>query len=205
MLYESWYKKVAASELIQKEATTQGDVPLAGVVRGICQEAEPEPGQSTGKELSRTERRKENCFVPWTGGHSVNDLKLLQREDLDIGPILAAKLAGTMPSSRDMVSSSPASRHYWVLRDLIFLEHGLLYKKFLKRDGSGEHRQFIVPKSLKNEVLFQMHDSVVSGHLGCKKKNKGENPSKILLVRVERRCSFAYQKVWYMRSRQEAK
>ena len=39
MLHESWYKEVAALELEQKEATTQGDVPLAGVARGICQEA----------------------------------------------------------------------------------------------------------------------------------------------------------------------
>ena len=158
MLHESWYKEVAASELVQKEATTQGDVPLAGVARGICKETEPESGPS-----------QENSFVPWTGGHSVSDLKQLQREDPDIAPILAAKLAGTKPSSRDMVSSSPASRHYWVLWDLIFLEQGLLYKRFLKKDGSGEHRQLIVPKSLKNEVLFKMHDSVVSGHLGCKK------------------------------------
>ena len=60
MLHESWYKEVAASELVQKEATTQGDVPLAGVARGICREAEPESGPS-----------QENRFVPWTGGHSV--------------------------------------------------------------------------------------------------------------------------------------
>ena len=67
---------------------------------------EPELGPSTGKELSQTERGQENSFVPWTGGHSVSDLKQLQREDLDIGPTLAAKLVGTKPSSRDMVSSS---------------------------------------------------------------------------------------------------
>ena len=73
------------------------------------------------------------------------------------------------PSSSDMVDKSPATRHYWIIWDLLFLKNGLLYKKFVKKDGSGEHQQLVVPKELKNEVLFQMHNSVVSGHLGCKK------------------------------------
>ena len=46
---------------------------------------------------------------------------------------------------------------------------GILLKKFLKRDGSGEYLQFIVPLSMRKEVLFQMHNSLVSGHFGCKK------------------------------------
>ena len=46
----------------------------------------------------------------------------------------------------------------------------VLFKKFQKKDGSGEHLQLLVPRSLKADVLYQMHDSVISGHLGCKKK-----------------------------------
>ena len=42
-------------------------------------------------------------------------------------------------------------------------------KKFLKHDGTGEFLQFVVPTSLKKEILFQMHDSLVSGHLRRKK------------------------------------
>ena len=34
-------------------------------------------------------------------------------------------------------------------------------KKFLKLDGIGEYQQFM--------VMHQMHDSLISGHLGCKK------------------------------------
>ena len=49
----------------------------------------------------------------------------------------------------------------------------MLFKKFLKKDGTGEYQQFVVPRVLKKDIMFQMHDSVISGHLGCK-KTKGK-------------------------------
>ena len=49
------------------------------------------------------------------------------------------------------------------------IQDGLLFKKFVKKDGSGEYLQFIVPKAMKQEVLYQMHNSILSGHLGSKK------------------------------------
>ena len=64
---------------------------------------------------------------------------------------------------------SPASRHYWIIWDALILQDSLLCKKFIKKDGTGEYIQFIVPTAMKKEVLHQMHDSVLSGHLGCKK------------------------------------
>ena len=68
-----------------------------------------------------------------------------------------------------MVSTSPACRHYWILWDSLHFERGLLFKKFTKKDGSGEYLQFLVPREMKPEILFQMHNSVLYGPLGCKK------------------------------------
>jgi hypothetical protein len=39
----------------------------------------------------------------------------------------------------------------------------------MKRNGTGYHYQFLTPQKLKNEILHQMHNSVLSGHLGKKK------------------------------------
>ena len=68
-----------------------------------------------------------------------------------------------------MVTKSPASRHYWILWDSLEVYNEVLFKRFVKKDGPGEYLQLIVPQSMKSEILFQMHDSVISGHLGCKK------------------------------------
>jgi hypothetical protein len=36
----------------------------------------------------------------------------------------------------------------------------------MKRNGTGYHYQFLTPQKLKNEILHQMHNSVLSGRLG---------------------------------------
>ena len=71
--------------------------------------------------------------------------------------------------SQEMVTRTPACRHYRILWDFPVVIDGILWKKFLRHDGSDEYLQFLVPFSMKKKVLYQMHDSLVSGHLGCKK------------------------------------
>ena len=68
-----------------------------------------------------------------------------------------------------MAKESPAARHNWVLWNLLFLHDGLLCKKYIKKDGTGDHVQFVVPSVMKKEILFQMHNPLLSSHLGCKK------------------------------------
>jgi hypothetical protein len=45
----------------------------------------------------------------------------------------------------------------------------LLFKKFHRKDGVESYNQFIVPFRLRKEILKNMHDSIISGHLGKKK------------------------------------
>ena len=52
---------------------------------------------------------------------------------------------------------------------LILIQAGHLFKKFVKKDGSGEYLQFIVPRAMTPGVLYQMHNSISSGNLGSKK------------------------------------
>ena len=132
----------------------------------VLEEA-PEP--DTSSDGNALERQQVSVLNSWSNTRSASDLQKLQREDPDIGPILEAKGVGKRPSSQDMASRSPACRHYWILWDLLVVIDRLLFKKFIKQDGSGEYLQFITPSSMKKEVLYQMHDSLLSGHLGCKK------------------------------------
>lgn len=63
---------------------------------------------------------------------------------------MEAKEAG---SSQDMVIRSSACRHYWILLDSLVVIDKLLFMKFIKQDGTGEYLQFIMPSSMKKEVL----------------------------------------------------
>jgi hypothetical protein len=64
---------------------------------------------------------------------------------------------------------SPATRHYVTIWDSLILQDEIRKKKNISKDGNFEHLQILLPKALRNEVLQQMHNSVISGHLGNKK------------------------------------
>ncbi len=64
---------------------------------------------------------------------------------------------------------SPETRNYWNYWNSLKLKRGLLFKEFYRQDGSASHMQFIVPKSIREEIFKAMHNSRISGHLGRKK------------------------------------
>ena len=106
----------------------------------------------------------------WAGGLSLEEIRKLQENDPDINPIITAKRAGKRPNSDAVATCSPATRHYWVIWDMLSLRDGVLYRSFTKKDGTGEYLQFVVPRDMKKDILRQMHDSLLSGHFGCKKR-----------------------------------
>ena len=97
----------------------------------------------------------------------------MQGNDSDLGPLLKWKESGLKPTYSEIQQASAATRHYWHLWDSIEIKDGLLFKKFYKKDGTENFSQFLVPFTLRKEVLTNLHNSVLSGHLG-KKKTKGK-------------------------------
>jgi len=64
---------------------------------------------------------------------------------------------------------SPVVRHYVIEWDSMVLSNGILFRNYRKVDGTGNYLQLVVPKVLQNDVMYHMHNSVMSGHLGQKK------------------------------------
>ena len=118
---------------------------------------------------TRSQTEEENVWTLWKTGYSIQELKTYQENDTDIGPVLKWKTTGLKPLKEELQTYSPATRHYWYLWDSLVLQDGLLYKEFRKRDNTGHYFQFLTPLKLRGEVLHQMHNSILSGHLGRKK------------------------------------
>ena len=97
------------------------------------------------------------------------DMRMAQLQDTDISPILNAKEENKKPSSREMQKASAATRHYWIYWDSLFMKDGVLVKSFKKKDGTGDFQQVIIPEQMKSDILYQMHDSLLAGHMGTKK------------------------------------
>lgn len=163
MLHEQYYQELLSKDNERAQSSSQSEV--VQVVRGTTEEAT----QGTSKEVENNADNNTAFLQTWFQSKSVSELKKLQEDDPDISPVLVGMTSNIKPSSQAMSLKSPAARHYWIVWNSLVLRDGLLCKKFLKKDGTGEHLQFIVPRVMKRDILFQMHDSLLSGHLGCKK------------------------------------
>ena len=125
------------------------------------------PDSSTRND--HNERVARSPPLAWSSRYSAAELRKKQLDDPDIGPVLQWKEADKRPSSDEVQSLSAATRHYWLYWKSLEIRNGQLHRKFAKRDGTGEQFQFILPRKMQQEVMFQMHNSVMGGHLGQKK------------------------------------
>ena len=64
---------------------------------------------------------------------------------------------------------SPATRHYWLYLEALIIISGVMFHKFACRNGIGEYLQFLVPRSMREIILYHMHEGLLSGHLGKQK------------------------------------
>jgi transposase InsO family protein len=105
----------------------------------------------------------------WSLPYDMKDLEKQQSNDPNINPIVTWLKQGVRPYGPEVHNSSPETRHYWNSWDSLKLENGLLYRTFVRKNGSGQYQQLIVPKECRSTVMHQMHNSLLSGHLGNKK------------------------------------
>ena len=74
--------------------------------------------------------------LTWVLPYSVRELRKKQMEDVNISPTLAWEEKGVHPYGPKVWASSPMTRHYWLHWETLFLQDGILYRKFTKRDGT---------------------------------------------------------------------
>ena len=140
---------------IKDDGRTRPKPPSLNISRGLS----PNQQVRVGKRDLRN---------AWPLQTSFNDLKQKQLDDIDISPVIKWLEGGVRPYGPEVQSSSPATRHYWLSWDSLVLKDGVLHRWYYKRNGQS-YLQCVVPKSMRSEVLHQMHNSIMSGHLGTKK------------------------------------
>ena len=86
------------------------------------------------------------------------------------------------PEYKEVISCSPELRHNWHVWSSLFLKESILYKSFHIKDGMSEHVQFMVPHSMRSEVLRMTHNSLPTGRTSGTEKDKKKDTAKILLV-----------------------
>ena len=122
-----------------------------------CGQQEPSPEPHASVVVSR---------VSLPCRYSQNDLRRAQLEDPVIGPILSAREDDRKPSNADAKGKSSHYRRLLQLWDQLIVQDWLLWRCYENDDGSSQHTQLIVPCSLRDQVLRDMHGGAMSGHFG---------------------------------------
>jgi len=133
-------------------------------------------GDLCRKISTRSDRNFEDEWSPWLPARSQGELRSKQRSDEDLKPIFKWMERGKPPPREEACTTSPATRHYLLFWSNLIVKNGMLFRKYTAKNRD-EVLQFVVPRSMRNEILYQVHNAVMSGHLG-RKKTKGKLLSK---------------------------
>ena len=90
-------------------------------------------------------------------------------DDTNVGLVYNWTVKGNRPPRSDLAKCSPETRHYYLFGDSLEIQDGVMYKLYYHKDGLGVQKRLVVPKQMRNDIMSQNHDSVLSGHLGSKK------------------------------------
>ena len=118
----------------------------------------------------RGSRENAETVTGWCDGLTSQGLREKQLRDPDIAPVLRWKEADQRPRSEEICALSPATRLLWHNWELLEIQEGVLFRRSLCKDLTSERIQLVVPRSLRNDVLQQVHDAALGGgHLGQRK------------------------------------
>jgi transposase InsO family protein len=125
-------------------------LPLAGIIKKISLDfSHLDPEQNVSISLR---------------GVSDEELRLLQQQDYDFGPLITWLEEGKEPTEGELTISSPALRHYWSVKKQFVFKEGVLY--FRWEDLKDSRLLLCIPESVKDLVFFYCHDSMWEGHPG---------------------------------------
>jgi len=99
----------------------------------------------------------------WMQCYSSDDLQEEQMKD-PITRTLIDWMNNGPPERKGVESESPALRHYWLCYEQLVMKDGVMFYKW--KTGIGERVLFIVPASLRKQILDLSHKSILAAHPG---------------------------------------
>ncbi|XP_070546257.1 uncharacterized protein [Ptychodera flava] len=112
--------------------------------------------------VTRSSEQTEGTAIPMG---TANDIKEAQQNDPELQYVYEWAYSRTGPSEGELKLSSPATKHYWINREMFFITEGVLW-----REGNEEgEKRLVIPASMKSEVIDLNHSIPSAGHQGVQR------------------------------------
>ena len=99
-------------------------------------------------------------------GPAVVDMKGHQRNDPIIGPLIEAKTNQAAPPKGLQGKEAKRLIQLW---DQLHLKQDILYCRIPSPGGSQNYDRLVIPTVLRSQILKELHEGTLSGHLGAAK------------------------------------
>ena len=104
------------------------------------------------------------------GNRSPQELRQAQLSDQDLKPVLEwMERSSHRPPWEEIAPHNDNTKVYCAQWQSLRVFNGVLYRLWETPSGDATVKQLILPKSLRTEVLQQLHDTQTAGHLGVAK------------------------------------
>lgn len=107
--------------------------------------------------------------LPWMSGHTVQAVAEMQRADPVIAPVIEALERQTKPDRVQRLTMTEETQALISRWQQLHLHDGALYRHIDVGNPRRPVRQLVLPSALRSEVLHQLHDLRIVGHLGIHK------------------------------------
>ena len=106
----------------------------------------------------------------WADIWTRQELRDMQMADPDISLLVGWKESSKpRPEWPSVSQGCCAVKAYWSQWDRLEVLNGVLYRRWESDAGDATQWQLVVPQSLRDQVLREMHDAKTAGHLGVTK------------------------------------
>ena len=105
----------------------------------------------------------------YLGGYSPAQIAAAQRADRALAPVITALEAGQKPSKDERKTYREETLSLVSQWERLSLRDGLLYRRYEPPTPLPPIWQLVLPAELRKEVLHQLHDLRVTGHLGIRR------------------------------------
>ena len=147
-----------------------------GVTKQIKPTPEPQPGTSQ-EDTDRSDSSTEFDGSPTSSSSEEIDwenfdnakIRELQLEDSVLKKLHEWKERGHKPEWSEVASLGLEIKYFWHRWQLLCIREGVLYRRWESENGNDIKFLVIVPKTLRQFVLSQLHDGVTGAHLGIGK------------------------------------